>query len=398
VLLDFQSQPNFMAERSSVEQVVERVITQVLERHVPQLREEIARSVLAEIAPLLEHPAGGAVSGGGNTASLVKALGVIHRGTTQREILRALLDSTLPYSGRSALFVIKAGAASGWEARGFANNEELKDFALDISSGLAFRAMESRVPFTGAVEEMDENFRAKFGTPHDLKVLVLPLLLKDKVAAILYVDAGVEPGSHLDPNALELLVNSTSAWLEVASLRKQAHKDGAADPASPERMAAPPVQTVSSFSDPFAGHSPIHGSSSGAAAAFAPEEAATSVAAAVVEPKDVAEPVEESSPQQEVATAAASLSPEQAEVHRKAQRFARLLVDEIKLYNQAKVSDGRKNRDLYDRLKEDIEKSRATYQKRYGNTAASSTDYFSIELVRSLAADDSSLMGANFRR
>jgi hypothetical protein len=106
--------------------------------------------------------------------------------------------------------------------------------------------------------------------------------------------------------------------------------------------------------------------------------------------------VEEPSQQEEVA--AASLSPEQAEVHRKAQRFARLLVDEIKLYNQAKVSDGRKNRDLYDRLKEDIEKSRATYQKRYGNTAASSTDYFSIELVRSLAADDSSVMGANFRR
>src|SRR4051794_30619924 len=161
-----------MAERSSVEQVVERVITQVLERHVPQLREEIARSVLAEIAPLLEHPAGSPVSGGASTASLVKALGVIHRGTTQREILRALLDSSLPYSGRSALFVIKAGAATGWEARGFANNEELKDFPLDVSSGLAFRSMEARVPFTGAVEEMDENLRGKFGVPHDLKVLV----------------------------------------------------------------------------------------------------------------------------------------------------------------------------------------------------------------------------------
>jgi hypothetical protein len=384
-----------MAERSSIEQVVERVITQVLERHVPQLREEIARSVLAEIAPLLEHPEGSPVSGT-NTVSLVKALAVIHRGTTQREILRALLDSTLPYSGRSALFVIKAGAASGWEARGFANNEELKDFALNISSGLAFRAMESRVPFTGAVEEMDENFRSKFGSPHDLKVLVLPLLLKDKIAAILYVDAGVEPGGHLDPNALELLVNSTSAWLEVASLRKQAGKDGSVEAAPPERTA--PVQTVSSFSDPFAGHAPLHSASAaGAATATAQEpQAVASVAATIAEPKDVVEAVEEPSQQEEVA--AASLSPEQAEVHRKAQRFARLLVDEIKLYNQAKVSDGRKNRDLYDRLKEDIEKSRATYQKRYGNTAASSTDYFSIELVRSLAADDSSVMGANFRR
>ena len=92
------------------------------------------------------------------------------------------------------------------------------------------------------------------------------------------------------------------------------------------------------------------------------------------------------------------MSEEAADTHRKAQRFARLLVDEIKLYNQAKVAEGRKNKDLYDRLKEDIEKSRSTYRKRYGNTAAADTDYFQVELVRSLAEDDISIMGANFRR
>ena len=71
-----------------------------------------------------------------------------------------------------------------------------------------------------------------------------------------------------------------------------------------------------------------------------------------------------------------AISPEDREVLRKAQRFARLLVDEIKLYNQAKVAEGRKNKDLYDRLKDAIEKSRATYQKRYGNTFAASANYF----------------------
>jgi hypothetical protein len=382
-----------MAQGSSVEQVVERVITQVLERHVPQLREEIARAVLSEIAPLLEQPAGGPVSSQANTEGLVKALATIHRGTTQREILRALLDSTLPYSGRSALFVIKAGAATGWEARGFANNDEIKNFSLEVNSGLPSRALESRSPFSGAVEEMDENFRTRFGVPHDLKVLVLPLLLKDKIAALLYADAGSEPGGSIDSQALELVVSSTSAWLEVASLRKQAHKEGAADVALPEH--APAVQTVSSFSDPFAAHAPMHSAVAATAEAETPVAAKSAVEA---ESKEIADPVEEPSAKAESADTAANLSPEQAEVHRKAQRFARLLVDEIKLYNQAKVSDGRKNRDLYDRLREDIEKSRATYQKRYGNTAASSTDHFSIELVRSLAADDSSLMGANFRR
>jgi len=92
------------------------------------------------------------------------------------------------------------------------------------------------------------------------------------------------------------------------------------------------------------------------------------------------------------------MSEEDVDTHRKAQRFARLLVDEIKLYNQAKVAEGRKHKNLYDRLKEDIEKSRSTYRKRYGNTVAGDTDYFQVELVRSLAEDDISIMGANFRR
>jgi hypothetical protein len=98
------------------------------------------------------------------------------------------------------------------------------------------------------------------------------------------------------------------------------------------------------------------------------------------------------------AAPAASISLEDQDIHRKAQRFARLLVDEIKLYNQAQVAEGRKNKDLYDRLKEVIEKSRVTYQKRYGNTVAASSNYFDHEIMRSLAEDDFSIMGANFRQ
>ena len=45
--------------------------------------------------------------------------------------------------------------------------------------------------------------------------------------------------------------------------------------------------------------------------------------------------------------------------HDRARRFAKLLVDEIKLYNQTKVAEGRNRCDLYSRLHEDIEKSRA---------------------------------------
>ena len=90
------------------------------------------------------------------------------------------------------------------------------------------------------------------------------------------------------------------------------------------------------------------------------------------------------------------LSPEEEEIHKKAKRFAKLLVDEIKLYNQAKVVEGRAHRDLYARLKDDIDKSRATYDKRYGATSAASGNYFTQELIRILANDDPSLLGGGF--
>ena len=222
-------------------------------------------------------------------------------------------------------------------------------------------------------------------------MLLLPLLLKDKLAALVYADAGPHAGSGMDASALELLVTATSAWLEVASLRKQAQKEGTPENSvgdKPEVSA--PVQNASSFSDPFASHPPTH--TPVAAPPVIPEQAMAAAATADVESTPLPTVHESRPPEPPPA------SPEDVEIHRKAQRFARLLLDEIKLYNQVKVAEGRKNKDLYDRLKEDIDKSRGTYQKRYGNTAASKGDYLNQELLRSLAEDDISLMGPNFRR
>ena len=69
---------------------------------------------------------------------------------------------------------------------------------------------------------------------------------------------------------------------------------------------------------------------------------------------------------------------------------------EIKLYNQAKVAEGRQNKDIYKRLQEDIDKSRSTYEKRYNSTAAGSAHYFTSEVIRILADNDVSLLGEDF--
>jgi hypothetical protein len=381
-----------MAERNNheamlpaeMQQAVENAVAEALKQQIPQLQAQVVRGVLGAIPSLPD--ASEASGASGETRALVGAISNIHSGTTQKEILRALLDAGSQYCSRIALFVVKAGAATGWQARGFGNEEAIKDAALDLGAGPAAYTYRNRMTTPGNIAEMGHPFVDRFGSPSNEQLLVLPLALKDKVAALVYADGG--DSGRLDADALELLVIATSAWLEVISLRKQAVPKEESEPAAMGDRPAPVAQAVSSYSDPFSAHTPKH---IPAIAAVEAAPVAEVVEAAAVHTASAAAPAMAKDPM-------ADLSPEDADTHRKAQRFARLLVDEIKLYNQAKVAEGRRNKDLYDRLKEDIEKSRGTFQKRYGATVAASVDYFQNELLRSLAEDDLSIMGANFRR
>lgn len=68
-----------------------------------------------------------------------------------------------------------------------------------------------------------------------------------------------------------------------------------------------------------------------------------------------------------------------------ARRLARLLISEIKLYNEKKVDEGRAAGDLYERLKDDIERSRQVYDERTPEHIRRENDFFRDELVRILA-------------
>jgi hypothetical protein len=87
---------------------------------------------------------------------------------------------------------------------------------------------------------------------------------------------------------------------------------------------------------------------------------------------------------------------EERRLHNDARRFARLLISEIKLYNEQKVVEGRSEHDLYDRLREYIDRSREMYDKRVKPEVASRYDYFHGELVNTLAEGDESKLGSNY--
>jgi hypothetical protein len=76
-----------------------------------------------------------------------------------------------------------------------------------------------------------------------------------------------------------------------------------------------------------------------------------------------------------------------------ARRYARLLISEIKLYNESAVRTGRERRDLLDRLGPQIDRARHLYEERVSSLAGARGQYFQQELVQTLADGDPALLG-----
>ena len=88
-----------------------------------------------------------------------------------------------------------------------------------------------------------------------------------------------------------------------------------------------------------------------------------------------------------------SMDPETRKQHEDAKRFARLLVSEIKLYNEAKVQQGRQQGGIYKMLRDDIERSRQLYSERVSSDIRDATNYFHEELIRILGDGDAEALG-----
>jgi hypothetical protein len=91
-----------------------------------------------------------------------------------------------------------------------------------------------------------------------------------------------------------------------------------------------------------------------------------------------------------------TLSREDRELHLRAQRFARVQVAGIRLYQSEKVKNGRIARDLYTSLKEEINSAREAFRGGFLNASDSMVDYLHLELVRTLANDDVELLGQDY--
>ena len=87
---------------------------------------------------------------------------------------------------------------------------------------------------------------------------------------------------------------------------------------------------------------------------------------------------------------------EQRRRHADALRFARLLISELKLYNEQAVMEGRRARDIYSHMKQNIDLSRQMYQRRVTEDVTRSRDYFHEVMVKLLAEGDSESLGHSY--
>jgi hypothetical protein len=78
-----------------------------------------------------------------------------------------------------------------------------------------------------------------------------------------------------------------------------------------------------------------------------------------------------------------------------ARRYARLLVSEIKLYNESAVRAGRERNDILSRLKPEIDRARRLYEDRVPSSVRDRAQVFQQELVQTLAGGDPALLGAS---
>ncbi len=159
-------------------------------------------------------------------------------------------------------------------------------------------------------------------------------------------------------------------------------------PAAPAPPAAPAVEPPAAAAHPGAPLPPL----APPAAPVAPADDEPTISRGP-RTTEVAPPADLQGPGWAFSSTRAARSSGDNALHEEARRLARLLVSEIKLYNEDQVEEGRHNRDIYHRLKDDIDRSRQIYEERVHESVRSTTDYFQQELIRSLAGGDPRALG-----
>jgi hypothetical protein len=364
-------------------------------------------------------------------AIVKSAISEINEQHTQADILKVLVNRASSFAPRVAFFVVKGDQATGWRGRGFegtVGDQAIQQISLSISSdtviGGAAKSLQTWSGGPGSHSE-DNLLLDRLGEEPAQRIVAIPLTVRGRAVAVLYADSAGLDSESINLEALETLVRVSGMAVELLSVVRPAPKrvSEPVEPAqpsytptseyekpsqtpepTPEYQAATTNETPSVSAEPVAIEEPP-------VAVVEPEPVVEAAMPVVGEEPPLWKPEPPSAPAEQPAQSSpigrrrygqdAELpievfSDEERRLHNDARRFARLLISEIKLYNEQKVVEGRSEHDLYDRLREYIDRSREMYDKRVKAEVAARYDYFHGELVNTLAEGDVSKLGSNY--
>ncbi|MEP6708151.1 MAG: hypothetical protein ABJC05_11565 [Pyrinomonadaceae bacterium] len=362
-------------------------------------------------------------------AIIKSAVEELHGQHSQAEILNTLVNRASSFAPRVAFFVIRNEQAIGWRARGLegsVGDDMVREIALPLSADTVLGDVaHSRTSWSGTPGSKSENHLLlnRLGGEPPERLVAVPMVVREKTVAVLYADSAALDSDALNLEALETLVRVASMAVELLSMARTAPAKQPAQaeaPAAYEQPAAP-----STAEEPQEGYTPYveHEAE--------PEQVAEQIPEPIhVEPEpEPAHEYQEPAASEQVEPPSPHTSPEplgavpgeyvaplgtarrwgssdsdlpikvsedEKRLHNDARRFARLLVSEIKLYNEQKVKDGRSQSNIYDHLRDDIDRSRQMYDKRVAPPVAARYDYFHQELVNTLAEGDPSKLGVSY--
>ncbi len=416
--------------------------------HIRKTLEELEASIeAARPAPVAAAPTGAA------TRKVKAAVQSIERGRSQVDVLNSLLEQCLGFGSRAALLILRGETFSGWKGVGFSDHGGNDELVKRFNAAPGLIPQLDRVLRDEQVVVWDgANLATRLGVSGSDRAVLVPMVIKDKVAAAVYVDAVGDASAQFDTEAIELLVFTTGLLVDTLAIRKKipspslssaAAEPSGFNPPSPVLAAPKPPAPPAPAPTPAAAQPPMQQAvptrtDSGTVAIntsqlremmatqrpsfnlpdtdeFSTPKPAAPAAPAPRPPAPVAPPPAAAPPAPAAAPASGEDRPstqyippagvgranvlgggpqgEDAKKHDEARRFARLLVSEIKLYNETKVEQGRRNNDLYERLKEDIDRSRQMYDERIADEVRKVSNYFYDELVRILADGRASALG-----
>lgn len=351
---------------------------------------------------------------------------------SQSEALKTLVNRASSFAPRVVFFVVKGGQVRGWRARGLQGSigdDAIQQISFSLSADtMVGEVVNSRQTWSGTPNSHseDELILPRLGEQPPQRIVAVPLIVRGRAVAVLYADSAGLDSDAINLEALETLVRVAGMAVGLLSLA-QAPAPAPAQPAVEEPEQPAPSEPDTSAYAPTREYEEAPATAPTEAEAEelptvepipVPAEAVEPLpepVAAFSQPEPAAEPTPAFAAPSEPETPAAPapsgrrragaydlalpieiLDEEEKRQHQEARRFARLLVSEIKLYNEPKVVEGRAQGNLYDRLREYVDRSREAYDKRVKSNVTAKYDYFHHELVQTLAEGDASKLGETY--